>query len=354
MDRDIEISVTPEAARGELRAGRSITLWFLFFLFSLALGYPTLNRYDPRDLGPDQVAYYRMTMGDNAPTEIPFCFRVLVPSVAKPFYLLARGRVATWNPVWLGMLISNSLFCATFSLVLLWMGYRILCNLPLALLGCTLVLLNYAVPDLWLSGFIDASEACLLIAVAWFMFSDKWWVLPIIGFLGGLAKQSFLPFATIFATVWWLTMEKSNRRCGQLLWLVGLGAAASVSIIYVHWSVAGSLMMPWTMASRWWEEGGFFENLLFAIGDRRFWYPFVWLVPLGVWRLNRFPKPWVMATGATTLFALWLAGYSDIGTGDSRAVFNIIGPLFSMSAASLIADEKPWSPSRRNRKLKTL
>lgn len=335
------------AAQSNLGAGRSIILWLLFFLFSLALGYPTLNRYDPRELYRDQNAYYRMVSGriTATPEDIPFCFRVLVPSIAKPFYWLARGRVGTWEPVWFGMLISNSLFCASFSFMLLLMGLRVLRDLPLTLLGCCLALLNYAVADLWLSGgYVDAAEGCLLLAAAWCMSSGKWWALPLIGVLGGLAKQSFLPFATIFAVTWWLSTERSKRTYGHLLSVLGMAATSFIAIVFAYRAVAGCFMMPWTMASQFWPHGDILSYLTQMLGDRRFWYPFVWLVPLGVWRLHRFPRPWVMATSATAVFALLLACYTRLANaGSSRPIFNIIAPLFSLSTAELIATGEPWN-----------
>jgi hypothetical protein len=324
-------------APGQLGLARSVVLWLLFFSFSLALGYPTLNRYDPRQLGRDQTAYYSMTAGQTVVNGIPFCYRLLVPAVAKPFYWLARGKVGTWDPVWFGMLISNSLFCATFSFLMLLMGYRILRDLPLALLGCTFVLLNYAVPDLWLSGYVDASEACLLMAIALLLYSDKWWPLPLVGLIGGLAKQSFLPFATIFAIVWWLAVPRSRRTYRQLLWIAALAGAAFASIVLAYWLVEGRLMMPWSMASQWWAYGDFFGNLLESVSDHRFLYPFVWLLPLGVWRLNRFPRPWVMATVVTGLFAFGITGYANLGGTVNRPIFNVIALLFGLSTACLIA-----------------
>lgn len=271
----METTYDTQAAQGNLGAGRSIALWLLFFSFSLALGYPTLGRYDPRELGGDQAVYYLMTSGDTPPDSVPFCYRVLVPALARPFYLLARGRIGTWDPVWFGMLVSNSIFCATFSFLLLHMGYRILGDLPLALLGCALVLLNYGASDLWLSGYVDTAEACLLMATAWLLFTGKWWPLPLIGLLGGLAKQSFLPFATIFAAVWWLTTRRSDRTYKQLLWIAALAGAAFASVVFAHWAVARTLMMPWTMASQWWGGGSFASNLIATLRDHRLWYPFV-------------------------------------------------------------------------------
>lgn len=312
-------------------------LWLLFFSFAFALGYPTLNRYDPRTVGNDQNAYYEMVTHRTVPGYAPFAYRLLVPTVAKPFYWLARGRSGTWDPVWFGMLVANSLFCSTFSILQLVMGFRILRNLPLALLGCTLVLLSYAVPDLWLAGYVDASEACLLMAVTLCIFTGKWWSLPLIGIVGGIAKQTFLPFATVFALVWWISTEKSKRSYWQLVCIAGMALTSFASIIFAFRWVEGTFMMPWSMASHWWNYGTLGSNLSKTITDYRFIYPFVWILPLGLWRLNRFPKSWVMATIVTGLFAFGFAGFTQIGASVNRPVFNVIAPLFALSTACFIS-----------------
>ena len=319
-----------------LGAGRLVLLWLLFFSFAFALGYPTLSRYDPRIVGNDQNAYHEMVTHTTVPGYAPFAYRLLVPTVAKPFYWLARGRSGTWDPVWFGMLVANSLFCSTFSILQLLVGFRVLRNLPLALLGCTLVLLSYAVPDLWLSGYVDAAEACLLMAVTLCMFSGKWWPLPLIGIVGGIAKQTFLPFATVFALVWWISSEKSQRNYGQLACIAGMALTSFASIVFAFRFVEGSYMMPWSMASQWWNYGTLGSNLVNTL-NHRLMYPFVWLVPLGIWRLDRFPRPWVVATIVTGLFAFGFAGFTQIEATVNRPVFNVIAPLFALSTACFIS-----------------
>ena len=64
---------------------------------------------------------------------------------------------------------------------------------------------------------------------------------------------------------------------------------------------------------------------------------FGWLIPLGVWRLKFFPRPWRAAAISTSILAIILGAYSNAGGTVGRATFNIIGPLLSLSVALLIA-----------------
>lgn len=104
-------------------------------------------------------------------------------------------------------------------------------------------------------------------------------------------------------------------------------------------------MMPWSMASQWWGSDQFFGNFMDTVRDHRFLYPFFWLLPLGVWRFNRFPRPWVMATAVTGIFAFALTGYADLGGTVNRPIFNIIAPLFGLSTACFIATGN-WKRNR--------
>ncbi len=333
----MDASVSPIIGNKSLGAVRALTLWFLFVLISFGLGYPTLGRYDIRGLGPDQQVYYRMVINQAGPDEIPFCFRVLVPEVARPFYLLAKGRVHSWDPVSFALLMSNCLFCATATFLFLLIGIRVLQDLPIALLGCTLYLLNFVVPNLWLSGFVDSSEACLMMAVTWALISGKWWLLPVIGIPGGMAKQSFLLFSATFAGTWWLTEKRVARTKGQIVWVAALGCTCALSVVVVHRLIAGSTMSPWAMAAWWGSDGHYALFILKGFLDQQFWYAFVWLLPLGIWRLNRFPKPWVMASSATALLAIGLGGYAESLGSVNRPLFSIIGPVLTLSAATFIA-----------------
>ena len=199
---------------------------------------------------------------------------------------MAKGKVGSWNPVSFGLLMSNCLFCATSTFLLLLVGLRVLRDSPVALLGCTLYLLNFVVPNLRLAGMVDSSEACLLMAITWALFSGRWWLLPLIGIPGGLAKQSFLPFSTLFATTWWFASKRSTRTYKQLFWVAALGATTTASVVLAYRVVAGSFVSLQAMAAQSGSWEHYALNVLKGFLDQEFWYAFVWLLPLGVWRFE--------------------------------------------------------------------
>jgi hypothetical protein len=330
---------TEPAAEGErLGAGRGLLVWCLFFAMAFGLGYPTLNRYDTRKMGTDWDEYYRMVDHQGPAIDFPFSGRVLVPAIARPFYLLAQGRSGTWNPVMFGLLVSNCIFCASAAFFLLLIGLRVLGDMPLALLGCTLYLLNFVVSNLWLAGMVDSSEGCLMLALMWCLFAGRWWMLPLIGIAGGLAKQSFLPFSVVFATAWWLVAERPNKRYWKLGWVAALGCACAATMALMARAAAGHTQSLWAMAEWWNIRRGYWGSFLHVLREQQLWYAFVWLLPLGVWRLNRLPKAWVTASIAAGVCALGLGVFASMGGTVNRPLFNVMGPILSVSVALLLGD----------------
>ena len=331
------ITASLQRTRQRVGIGRAALVWALFLLIGFGLGYPTLNRYDPRELGPDWNGYYRMVVNQDTQSDAPFCYRVLVPEVAKPFYWLAKGRVDTWNPVFFGLLVSNCLFCATATLFLLLIALRTLGNLSVALLACTLYLLNYVVPNLWLSGMVDSAEACLLLAVMLALFRRKWWLLPLIGVAGGLAKQSFLPFSVIFTTTWWLALPRQQKDWRQLSWVAGMGITCAAAIMLVYRAATGQFLTPWGMVGFFTPNRHLVSNAVKEFTDRQLWYAFAWLLPLGLIRLKRMPQPWTIASLATSLFAVVLGAWVHLGGTVDRPLYSIVAPVLVISAASFLA-----------------
>ena len=164
---------SPETALGSL--GRKVTLWSLFFLVCMGLGYPTLNRYDPRSITRlyDTRAYYSLVTGAPLQSDqTDLAHRVLVPFVAKPIYWLASGHLHTWDPVFFALLAANSFFIATTAYLLVAVSHRVAGDYAIALMSGFLFLANFAVANFNLSGYVDSAVNCMMMAIVWTLLTN--------------------------------------------------------------------------------------------------------------------------------------------------------------------------------------
>lgn len=323
-------------------------LWVLFFLICLGLGYPILNRYDPGKVtGTSDVDQYRnIVIGQKSQRvaegtgvlarlgQQENYYRVLVPYVAKPFYWLARGHVESWDPALFGLLVANSIFTATAACVLIAIACQLGIGYPTALLGAFLFLLNYCVSNLYLVGLVDSAEACFLILVVWSLLKGRWFFLPLWGILGALAKETFAPLSILLVLGWWLAEGgRGEARIARLCSIAGLGLTSIGTVTAMMSSLAGELVLPWRFAATMRSNAGFFAGLRGSLTDHAFFFTFIWLMPLGLLRIRQLPRPWVIAAAVAFFGALLLGAYNNAGGNTTRALFNVAGPILSLSAA---------------------
>ncbi len=317
-----------------------VILWPLFFLICGGLGYPSLRRFDPRSTPglSDTIKYYALTTGaDQTGYAERFRGRVLVPYVARPFYWFARAHIPTWDPVFFGLLVSASIFCATTACLIVSMGETVFGDPSLGLIGALLYLLNFAVSNLQLAGMIDAGEACFMAALVFSLLTGKWWLLPLWGLLGAAAKETFLPFSSLFALTWWFNeWRRSKAQLITIKWVIALALVGLAVVMGIHSRVVGHLQWPWQMAQELNAGTNPLVSLWKILSDQNFWYVFAWLLPLGVWRLKGFPKPWILASAATALLAIGFGVFNDSLGNVGRALFDIAGPLLSLSSAAFL------------------
>lgn len=322
--------------------GRRVLLWSLFFLICMGLGYPTLNRYDPQKVPGlyDSVGYASLVTGTNQAGDE--AHRVLVPYLAKPIYWLAKDRLKSWDPVFFALLAANSFFIATTALFLVVIGDRIAGNHAIALLSALLYLANFAVANFNLSGYVDSAVNCMMIAVAWALLTDRWWLLPLWGALGALAKETFIPLSAVFALAWWLmSWRRGTLKLSRLAWIGAMVAVGFAVLAFVMWRVTPGAT-PMTFAAARWDQNGsgyfYLSGLVGCLIARETFYVLGWLLPLGVWRLGRLPGTWVAASVSAALAAFAMGAYDDAAGNTIRPVFSAIGPLLSLSAALLLAE----------------
>jgi hypothetical protein len=319
-----------------------LLVWMIFVLICFGLGYPTLNRYDPRQLLPDAAAYAKLAHDGPSAVASPFRFRVLVPYLARGVDLLAEGHAGTWDPLLFGFLAVNSIFVATTAYLISIVGESLLGSRSTALLASALYLLNFAISNAQLAALVDSGEALFLMAIVASMFYRRWMLLPLFGVLGALTKESFVPFSILMVICWWiLSPEMDSRRKRTFSVDAALMIVSEFATVIVLQSViSGHLAWPWDFASNLNSHGNYTANFLHSLLDRNSWYVLIWLLPLGLIRIREFPRPWVAAAAVAGACALGLnAFHSTVGGGGGgvgRYIFDIAGPLLSLSVTAVL------------------
>ena len=275
-----------------------------------------------------------------APPQEPYPLRsrVLVPWVARPFYLLVVDHpLRRCDPAAFGLLMSNSLFTATEALLLLMIGTACVGN-NIALTGVLLFLLNFTIPNRQLcNGLVDSGESCCMLLLFCALFRRKFFLLPIVGLLGALAKESFVPMSAI-ATLAWAIYEFRRRawKPSAIVWSVIMVLIGLSTVVLVQTRAAGHLVWPWQYAgivrSR---HVSLLAGLARCFTNYYFWFVFGFLLPLGLIRLRAFPAAWVWASAGGAAAALAMGTWNNAGADTVPSMFNSAGPILSLSVALL-------------------
>lgn len=324
---------------------REMCVWSLLFLISAGLGYPTLNRYDPRVAVPDAAIYAHIALDGPSAVSTPLRFRVLVPYMARAVFVVAKNRIGSWDPLMFSFLVVNAFFVATTAYLLFRLGRGIVPETSMALLASALYLLNFAIANVHLAALVDAAEACLLMALVASVFYQRWYLLPLWGVIGALAKESFIPFSIAMMLAWWIASRERSRRLA--IWIVMAAGTEVATFMVLRWIVSGEAVTPWAAAARMNSPTAYLSNLWNSLFDQNSWYILIWLLPLGLAGRRRMPREWKVAAGVGVLVAIVLNAYhSTVGGGGGglgRYVFNIAGPLLSLAAAGFLAKAQSHS-----------
>ncbi len=313
------------------------TLASILFLICLSLGYPTLNRYDIRTALPDSADYARIVTSGPQAARPEYRTRILVPYLAKPFAALARGHVGSWDPISFGLLCANSLFVAATLYLVVVVAFNLSSDLRIAILAACLYLLNFAVSNSMLAGMVDSAEAFFLMAAVALLLNDKWRLLPLVAIAGAAGKETFVVFLGALAAAWALS---GARKRAALAWTIVsvVGGLATVTALF---SIGTSdIVWPWSFAAVLNSSSGHFRSAVACATNRTFWYMFAWLLPLGLLKIRMLPRPWILGCVTASVIAILLSAYhnqpQDAGAA-ARPLFNIAGPLLSISAAFAVA-----------------
>jgi hypothetical protein len=333
---------------------RTAALWVLFFAICAGLGYPTLNRYNPATTSgtKDASRYAAMVQGVH-PQGVKgirphYQYRLLVPWMARPVHHMAAGRLGSWDPVFFALLVVNASFTASAACLIVLLARHFTGDVGVGLLGALLYLANFTVPNLYLAGLTDAAEGFFLVLAAWCLARGQWWPLPLIGLTAPWGKETFVVLGTVMALTWW-SVEAVRERClrpGRIVSAIGMGLAGLGAAAAARRYIDGYWSSPLDIAQSFHRGNRFWLSLLGMLTASTLWYSFIWLVPLGVWRLARLPAPWVLSSFVTAGITLLLAAYHGAGGNVSRPLFSVLGPLLSLSAGLWLTD---WlAPSSRS------
>ena len=312
---------------------RQPTLWLMFFTICFGLGYPTLNRYDTTQVAgtSDSRQYSKLVVDRPAAAEGHWRYRLLVPYLAKPIYRIAVGHVGTWNPVALSLLAVNSAFCASTALMLMAIAQALGFVFQTGLMAALCYLLNFEVANFQLAGLVDSAEAFLM-ACLMLLLLQKWWnVLPVLGLAGGLAKETFVPVALLFACGWvWREKRKP--------WLqIGAMAVAGISVIVaIRSAIEGRLITPLQIADSERIGAGLVESVRAAsrpLTSWVTWITFVWIVPFALRGIRILPKQAIYATAFGVIGAFALTVWNDAGGNGSRPLFDVAAPCACLAFA---------------------
>ena len=320
---------------------RLAVLWALFFVVCFSLGYPTLNRYDPRSSSLNDVIFYKMMVEDGIESvpDYHWRYRVMVPLIARPFAKLAHGHIGSWNSTFFGLLIANSLFIASAALVLLLVVRQHTRDERPGLIAALLFLLNFNVSNLYLGGLTDSSEVFAMVLLAFLLMNGRWLWLPAVSVIGSFGKETVVPISAAFAGGWYLAECWKQRRPffvkGAMVFLM-FAAGLTAVILFRSFFASNKAEIAALTSTEKYMPGDWWYMIKNNLLNKSILYTFGWLAPLGLFGLRNIQKPWVWASGAAVLAAVLLSLWANAGDNIGRPLFSAAGPMLIAAAAMFL------------------
>jgi len=149
-----------------------------------------------------------------------------------------------------------------------------------------------------------------------------------------------VPFSVVMALSWWFASQRKSRYA--LKSIAAIVFAEIATLMALQSTISGHIVWPLNFALSMNSPTNYGMNLAHSLIDRNSWYILLWLLPLGIAGIKRLPRPWVFAAGVGILTALVLNAYHSTvgggGGGIGRYIFDVAGPLLSLSAAVFLCD----------------
>ena len=322
----------------------SFFLWAFFCLISFSIGYHSVNSFISQSIPEyaDAFVYLNITKyGTEGITTDPRSSRVLIPLISHAIFSVLPAKIGTWDSAAFSLLILNIAFCALCGVLIFHITINLKKNAQLALLASLLFFLNFAVPNYYLSSLVDVSECFYFLILFLCLKNKKYpWIL-ILAIIGTASKETFFPAAAVFMTGWfgyeYYETKKINK--SHILYILGFCLASSIMIFIIKSYIHGELYFPWNVAKRWYKPWPDFSFFRVIDEIRRFLYVFIWLLPLGIARINTLPKRWFFSSTLAASVIIALSMWSGAsGAAISRYLYNIVGPILCISSAIFISE----------------
>ncbi len=317
-------------------------IFSLFFLMCLGLGYPTLNRFYPPDLNQlsDTVLYFNIVengFSNITADEYGRSTRFFTTGLARLVYLVAP-TIGTWDKTSFSMLVANSCFVSAIACLTYFMAIKFSLNAQTGLIACFLLLLNFQTTNIFLAGLVEAGFCLMILLFSILSYYGRYFLLPMIAFLGVLSKEVFLPFLITYSFCFILFVCYEEKK---LVWPAIISFVSSCVIgiacfLYLKFLAFGSVINPMEHA----------ENLRKGIPPVfsdpfgtlfRFSYVFIWLFPLALPGLKNIPRKFIFPIIGSLVPLIILGTIASIsGNGYARVTFTVIGPILCIAAAANI------------------
>jgi hypothetical protein len=307
----------------------------VFFSICFGLGYAPLNRYDPaKVIGTSDVGSYVAMVDGRQDVPPKRAVRVLVPFLARPIANAANGRIGTWNPILFALLIINSAFVAWTAVLLLAIGEFVTDDRRVGLIASLIYLLTFNVINFQLAGLVDSVEAWAIVAATWSLFTRRWMLLPLIGVVGALGKETSVPLVLVFCIAWVATLAMTRSEERPPYWIIGALLVAQIAVAgAVHARITGHGGAPWQPSSVGITLSYAGQKFPLTAMLRELAYSFVWLLPLAIPRLKDLPRVWLISSAASLVVVFAMTMWVSVGENATRPAFNVLGPILALSAA---------------------
>lgn len=315
-------------------------IFFMFMTLCFSLGYPILNRYDPRKIqgvGCDATEYYKMAEFKYNDAGPPFRFRVLVPTLTGLIFpVVSRFCPHSWNPMYLSSLCVNSFILSCTALLLLFLALHLNVGKTASILAPFLFLTGFPIANGHLSGLVDAGEVFFIMALVLCVAKKKWLYCPLIVLFSGTAKETTVLFGSTFLLVSWLAdcivVKKKDYR--PLPFIAVSILAAVISVMVIRTVVGGETYSVHHFNVE--QLHNFFYNLIFILTAGAMIYSFIFIVPVGLYHALKMPAWFLYGSIAMGVMSVLCGAYAGITGNLYRPLYNTVAPLFCISTSVFI------------------